>query len=180
MFNKRILGIVLLLLLVCWADRGESQSVSSPSIPTKITSDTMMVRNQDLQAIFKKNVVLTKGTLTVRSDEMVVFYKDKQNGPSLNQQSTGSATSGGASKVNIERIIATGRVKIKRDNGNATCQQAVYHLDGQKIVLTGNPIAWQAGNRVKGKKIIMFLDEDRTIVEGGSQVIINSAEGEAQ
>lgn len=172
MYNKRMVGIVLLLLLFGWADRGESQSGSSPSDPIKITSDTMTVLNQAQQAVFKGNVVLTKGTLTVQSDEMVVFYKDKPKVSSPAPPSTESAKSGGTSKVNIEKIVATGQVIIKRDEGRATCRKAVFYMDQQKIELMGNPIAWQEGNQVKGEKIIMFLDEDRTIVEGGSQVII--------
>jgi lipopolysaccharide export system protein LptA len=72
----------------------------------------------------------------------------------------------------ISRIEATGRVKIEKQDGRATCQRAVYYEDEKKIVLTGEPVAWQKGTRVTGRQITMFLDEDRSLVEGGSHVTI--------
>jgi lipopolysaccharide export system protein LptA len=77
----------------------------------------------------------------------------------------------------VTQIEATGRVKIERDAGNATCQKAVYYRDEDKIVLTGDPVAWDKGTRVSGKRITMFLAEDRTVVEGGSHVRIEPEGG---
>jgi lipopolysaccharide export system protein LptA len=77
----------------------------------------------------------------------------------------------------VSQIEATGRVKIERDAGNATCQKAVYYRDEDKIVLTGDPVAWDKGTRVSGKRITMFLAEDRTVVEGGSHVRIEPEGG---
>ncbi len=172
MFSRIIVTGFLPILLLFTSAVKVSYSEPASSPPTKITSDTMMVRNQDSQAIFHKNVVLTKGSLTVQSDKMVVFYKDKGSQGSPPAPSTSSPKGEGSNKVNIEKIVATGRVVIKKEKGRATCQKAIYYMDGQKIELMGSPKAWQEGNQVTGEKIIMFLDDDRTIVEGGSQVII--------
>jgi lipopolysaccharide export system protein LptA len=76
------------------------------------------------------------------------------------------------SSRSVNRIEATGRVKIEKDSGNATCEKAIYYQDGDKIVLTGDPVAWDKGTRVSGKQITMFLAEDRSVVEGGSHVRI--------
>lgn len=81
------------------------------------------------------------------------------------------------SNRSIHTIEATGRVNIEKENGRATCDKAVYYQDEQKIVLTGSPVAWEKGTRVSGKQITMFLVEDRSVVEGGSRVII---EGEGE
>lgn len=76
------------------------------------------------------------------------------------------------SNRSINRIEATGHVKIEKENGNATCNKAVYFNDEGKIVLTGDPVAWEKGTRVSGKQITMYLAEDRSVVEGGSHVRI--------
>lgn len=47
----------------------------------------------------------------------------------------------------------------------------------EEDLLTGDPVAWQKGTRVSGKQIIMFLDEDRSVVEGDSRVIIEGEGG---
>ena len=72
-----------------------------------------------------------------------------------------------------------GHVKIEKDNGKATCEKAVYFSDDEKIVLTGDPVAWEKGTRVSGKQITMFLAEDRSVVEGGSHVRIEGEEKNA-
>ncbi len=72
-----------------------------------------------------------------------------------------------------------GHVKIEKDNGKATCQKAVYFSEGEKIVLTGDPVAWEKGTRVSGKQITMYLTEDRSVVEGGSHVRIEGEEKSA-
>jgi lipopolysaccharide export system protein LptA len=81
------------------------------------------------------------------------------------------------SNRSVNRIEATGRVKIEKDSGSATCEKAIYYHDGDKIVLTGDPVAWDKGTRVSGKQITMFLAEDRSVVEGGSHVRIESDGG---
>ena len=48
------------------------RSVEAPGVPTTITSNRMTVRNQDSQAVFEGAVVLTRGSLVVHSDKMVV------------------------------------------------------------------------------------------------------------
>ena len=77
----------------------------------------------------------------------------------------------------IRMLEATGRVKIEKEDGRATCRKAVYYEAEKKIILTGDPVAWQKGTRVSGKRIIMFLEEDRSVVEGDSQVIIEGEGG---
>lgn len=198
--------IWLLLLNVCFVGSTSAspstesaslkRSMEAPAVPTTITSKKMTVRNQDSQAIFEETVVLTRGPLTVHSDKMVVLFNSRgrdplqssgggtdphesvRNSPTPKENNTASAMS----NRSVSRIEATGdahRVKIKYQNGNATCQKAVYFVDGEKVVLTGDPIAWEKGTRVSGKQITIFLAEERSVVEGGSHVRIEG-EGVSQ
>ena len=164
------------------ADAAIPKGAVSQAVSTTITAKKMTVRNQDSQAIFEGAVVLTRGALVVYSDRMVVMFRtqespvtDSRNG---NDVSKGVGPSKGpdivpaVSNRSVNRIEATGRVKIEKDSGNATCEKAIYYHDGDKIVLTGDPVAWDKGARVSGKQITMFLAEDRSVVEGGSHVRI--------
>lgn len=165
------------------------RSMEAPGVPTTITSKKMTVRNQDSQAIFEETVVLTRGPLMVHSDKMVVSFNARN--PDAPHSSGGGTdqhesvrnssvpkehnTVSTMSNRSVSRVEATGeahRVKIKYENGNATCQKAVYFVDGEKIVLTGDPVAWEKGTRVSGKQITIFLAEERSVVEGGSHVRI--------
>jgi len=142
----------------------------------------MTVKNHDSLAIFEGSVVLTRGGLIVYSDRMVVSFRPADQ-PGENGQKASAAAATPAkgpdtvSNRAVSKIEATGRVKIERDAGNATCEKAVYYRDEDKIVLTGSPVAWDKGTRVSGKQITMYLAEDRSVVEGGSHVRIEPEGG---
>lgn len=188
---------MLLLLLNCLvfnvADSASAedkvhQSAGAPSVSTTITAKKMTVRNQDGRAVFEGSVVLTKGTLIVYSDKMIVlFHSDAAKAPPIAAQSGHDVakTSGpskrseaapSVSNRSVNRIEAMGHVKIEKENGKATCQKAVYFSDNEKIILTGDPVAWEKGTRVSGQQITMYLAEDRSVVEGGSHVRIEGEE----
>ncbi|MGQ0812832.1 MAG: LptA/OstA family protein [Nitrospiraceae bacterium] len=187
--------ILLLLLNSLWwgavatthsADASLPKADAS-SISTTITAKKMTVRNQDNKAIFEGSVVLTKGALVVHSDKMVVSFRSQDqsalSGKSNEQKDlngnvpvVGKAAGPDApptvSNRSVSMIEATGRVKIEKEGGQATCQKAIYYQNEEKIILFGDPVAWQKGTRVSGKRITMFLAEDRSVVEGGSHVMI--------
>lgn len=168
------LSAVIIAGLACAYESVDSKPASAPSKKTTITSDRMIVRNKDSQAEFEGQVVLTRGPLVVRSDNMVVFFETARSPEG--DGSTGAEPAGQEAErsgFSVKRIEATGRVQIEREEGRATCQKAVYYQEEQKIVLTGQPVAWQKGNRVMGQKITLFLAEDRTIVEGGSRLLLD-------
>jgi lipopolysaccharide export system protein LptA len=145
---------------------------------TDITAKRITMRNQENKVIFEGNVLLKKGALVVHSDVMVVFLKpgDSQAAAPKTSQK-GSEELPTISNRSVSLIEATGQVKIQKAEGRAICRKAVYNEDERKIILTGDPVAWQHGTCVSGKKIVMFLDDDRTIVEGGSRVMIEPEAG---
>ncbi len=173
------------------AQGASSPAVGADDVKTTITSKRMTVKNQENRALFEGAVVLTRGPLIVHSDVMVVTFKASgPSGGALNQVPAGCRTGerkptksakepradAGMPAVSNRSIClmeATGHVVIEKDEGRATSHKAVYFVDDRKIVLTGDPVACQRGTRVSGDKITMFLDEDRSEVEGGSQVMIN-------
>lgn len=167
------------------------RSVEAPGVPTTITSNRMTVRNQDSQAVFEGTVVLTRGSLIVHSDKMVVsFLPKKSHGGAPARKGDEPVESAQAASISppghpgstmssrsVNRVEAIGeahQVKIKYENGNATCQKAVYFADGEKVVLTGEPVAWEKGTRVSGRQITLYLAEERSVVEGGSHIRIES------
>ena len=178
----------ILVSVVHSTERGVSKNADT-AVSTTITSKKMTVRNQDGQAIFEGSVVLTKGTLVVYSDKMIVlFHSNNEGSKSLpgdkdaREATQSPATSKGVEAVpsvsnrSMSQIEATGRVKIVKENGNATCGKAVYVADQEIMTLTENPVAWEKGTRVSGKKITMFLKEDRSVVEGGSHLRMEDEE----
>ena len=137
--------------------------------PTTITSERMMVQGKARKAIFEKSVVFTREGMVMRSDRMIVFFKK-------NKLQKNGKSSGNSFEEELDIIEAEGSVVIERTDGNATSGRAVYYKDEHKLLLTESPVAWQNGTRVTGKRMTLYLRENRSIVEGGAHVVIPEQE----
>jgi len=196
MFTWRLCSNLCLLVVLTAAQAAAQPAPTKPGTdenpPTRITSKTMTVKNQEGKAIFQGEVVMIRGALTVHSDEMIVYFRQaaaqggqsEPSGEHANGKSTDAAAVEKAkrsgdlptmSNRSVSMIEAIGSVVIEKDEGRATCRKAIYYESEGKIVLTGNPIAWQKGTRVSGEKMTMYLADDRSVVEGGTQVVIEEA-----
>ncbi|MEX5212617.1 MAG: hypothetical protein NW703_00475 [Nitrospiraceae bacterium] len=188
-------NILFLAVLNCASLALGQEQRANPDEKTTITAKRMTVRNQENKVIFEGAVVLTRGPLVVHSDTMVMLYHGRPDGgppPSDHPSACGSGEASSRGKAAAGRdqrpnggqamptvsdrkvclIEASGNVTIEKDEGRAICRKAVFYQEAEKIVLTGDPVVWQRGTRVTGQKITMFLAEDRSVVEGGSQVTI--------
>jgi lipopolysaccharide export system protein LptA len=186
-FNSAVVVFTILATVVP-AGAAPEPSRTPEDRTTTITSQKMTVRNAENKAVFEGAVVLVKGALTVHSDVMVVFFKAQDSAaaaakPEAAREKPAGAQAGAKGgnreelptlgNKSVSMIEATGKVvTIEKSEGRATCRKAVYFGDEDKLVLTGDPVAWEKGTRVAGNKITMYLAEDRSVVEGGSRVRI--------
>ncbi|MDE0144567.1 MAG: hypothetical protein OXL95_01710 [Nitrospira sp.] len=157
---------MLMVILVCglvsaWA---VPVAFAEEKEQTTITSQTMTVQGKSRQTTFEGMVVLTKRDFVMRANHMVVTFK---KGAQAGQQPGEEGTAG-----QVDRIEASGNVVIEKSDGKATCGRALYYKDEEKLVLVESPMAWQGGTKVKGAQMTMFLKEERSVVEGGSHVVI--------
>ncbi|MEO8324388.1 MAG: LptA/OstA family protein [Nitrospirota bacterium] len=144
-----------------------------PKVPTVITSNTMTASSEKNLAIFQGSVKMVQGELVVHSDVMIVYFKEKApSNPSAATASGAKSESGNE----ISYIEAKGKVRIEKGESRATSQHALYYKAEEKVILTGSPVAWQTGTRISGPKMTMFLKENRSVVEGGTRVIIEESE----
>lgn len=145
-----------------------------------ITSQSLVFRNQDNMAVFEGKVVMTKGMFVMHADQMIIYFdgasslgspKGGSNASAQPKTSTPDLPAFGNRSVSL--IDATGNVAMQQGSKRAKSKKALYYQRDEKLVLTGDPEAWEEGYHVTGTKMTMLLKEDRSIVEGSSRVIIN-------
>jgi len=125
--------------------------------PIVIHSDTLLFEQEQRLIIFEGNVKARTEDTKVDCRKMIVYLKE-------NPSSSSTVESG-----RIEKIIALSDVVIKRsDGGIAKAGKAVFYQDEEKVVLTENPSVQQGPDVVEGHRIVMYLKENRTIVEGSA------------
>jgi len=123
--------------------------------PVTVTAETLTADNQAHTALFEKNVIAKTTDMTMYADWMLVYYTDP----------------GG----DITKIESKGNVKVHKEDKVLTSQEATYYADApERMVFTGNPRAIDGQNVVSGTKITYFVDADRSLVEGGSKVIMKN------
>lgn len=132
---------------------GESlakEVATSGTGPIKITSDRLIATKKEGLVTFKGSVVARHKDGTIISDSLKVYYDGKDA---------------------VEKIVASGNVKINQQDRVGVCKTAIFYPDDQKIVMSGDPRVWKDGDVVTGQVITIFGGSDRMDVEGASIVI---------
>lgn len=151
-----IFNYLLLILIVCFFTYGVSVSEGTEKKAITITSETLTTDNKSSTAIFEGSVIAKTSDITIYSDKMIVSYSDAEN--------------------SIKEIHAIGNVKVHSKERVIFSEEASYINNEEKIIFSGNPKAIEGDNVITGTKIIYFLQDDRTLIEG-SRVILQNIQG---
>ncbi|MGM0681298.1 MAG: lipopolysaccharide transport periplasmic protein LptA [Thermodesulfobacteriota bacterium] len=133
------------------------------SQPVHIEADRMLSDQQEDAVFFTGNVVAVQGDLAINSRKMTVYYKN--NGEGNNSQPEKMGGQG----QQINKIIASGEVKVSRGNLTAAGDKVIFALRDEKIFITGNAKVWHQDNLVQGEKVVFDLQEGTTVFESGDQ-----------
>jgi lipopolysaccharide export system protein LptA len=145
-------------------DNKESSDVNRPIITE---ANTLELDNKNKTATFKGNVVAKqeqkgKEPLYIYCDKMVIYSSEET------EKKPASSKSKGDEKKNltqqVDKIVASGQVKIYNDKDRATGETAVFYNADQKIILSGKAEFWQGKNLIKGEEITVWIKEDRALV----------------
>lgn len=130
------------------------QKADIPSIVVK--ADSLEIDNKKKIVTFSGNVDAKRDVFTMYCEKMDLHYVDRQSGASIEK-----------TQFQVEKIVASGNVKIIRTGGgSATADKAIYYQAEDKVVLTGNPVVKQGKDSVEGSRITLYLKDNRSVVEG--------------
>ncbi|ROQ91016.1 lipopolysaccharide transport periplasmic protein LptA [Desulfosoma caldarium] len=129
-----------------------------PSAPIQIASDRMVADQKSRTVVFEGHVVVKQGTMTITAEKLTVYGVEKAKGSGV--------ASGQVTGDQIDRIEAEGNVVISEGDRVATSKKALLDNRQQKVVLMGDPILVQGKDKVQGDLITLYLQEQRSVVEG--------------
>ena len=64
-------------------------------------------------------------------------------------------------------MVASGSVRIDQGTRWAVGGKATFDQSNRTLVLTESPVLHDGPNEVAGDRVVVYLDEDRSVVEGG-------------
>jgi lipopolysaccharide export system protein LptA len=154
--------------------------------PITIIADRLEYDYKNNVVVYRGDVLATQGETKVRSDTLTVTLAPRDNGKTDPAAAKGQATDSpgakgqaadppkgqsavppGAEGQRLQEVVAVGNVRI--DNGTrwATGGRAVFEQGDRTLVLTETPVLHDGSNEVAGDRVVVYLDENRSIVEGG-------------
>lgn len=139
--NRLFLALGLSLLLSAGSLAAASQ--------TRITGDTFVIDEANGTATFSGNVVVERTGLTVWAAKVLIEY-------------------GAGGPEDVRNFTATGRVRIKTPDQDATGDRAVFDPASNQLRMTGNVEVVNATGTLNGPELIVNLNDNSTIFRGGS------------
>ncbi|MFO7766443.1 MAG: lipopolysaccharide transport periplasmic protein LptA [Pelovirga sp.] len=112
--------------------------------PLEISSRELEVFRQQQQSVFTGDVVAQQGDMTLYTDQLTVLFDEQDE---------------------VRRIEADGSVRIEDLLRNSRAERAVFDREEQTLILSGDAEVVQGDNRISGDEIILFLDENRSLVK---------------
>lgn len=115
--------------------------------PVIIDADQMEAFRKESLVVFTGNVVARQNNSVQHADRMEVYLDERGD--------------------RVLRIISTGNIRIvTRDCRTATAKRVEYYDAEQRVELLGNARVWEADNVVTGERITLYLNQERSIVQG--------------
>jgi lipopolysaccharide export system protein LptA len=141
-------------------------SLGSSHDPIRISADMLEFDYKNQVLTYRGGVEVTQGDIALRSNTLTVHFNE--HAPDRDR---------------LREIVADGDVRIGKGTRFATGGHAVFDQSTKTITLSQDAVLHDGPNHVAGDRVVVYLDEGRSVVEGGDQrvhaVLVPPANGEA-
>jgi lipopolysaccharide export system protein LptA len=126
-------------------------SLSSGNGPIDISSDSLSLDYKGKSVVFRGHVRAVQSGTQLTSDTLQIVYGKDFN--------------------DIRQVIADGQVKLVQGGRWATSDHAVLDQVARTVEMTPNPVIHDGPDQITGTKIVLYLDSQKSVVEGAKAVI---------
>jgi lipopolysaccharide transport protein LptA len=135
-----------------------SESGFRGDAPIEIKADEAEIINHNggRKLIFRRNVWVRQGNVTLRSDRLEASYRKGESEP--------------------RELVAEGNVQIVQNDRRAKCDRAIYLRDASRLTCSGRAELVQGCDIIRGESIEFDLAGDQARVEGAASIVIQPKE----
>ena len=130
---------------------------SADNGPIQIKADSLNLDYKANSVEFTGSVHAAQSGTTLTSKSLKVIYGEKFG--------------------DIKEVVAVGDVKMVQGGRWATGQRAVLDEVKHTVEMTGQPVIHDGPDQVAGRRIIIYLDSEKSFVEGATAVIFPRTSG---
>ncbi len=157
-----LLLIMAIMVVVPCTAGAAAPSKAAGKVPTSIKADIMEYNADGQTVVFKGQVYVKRTDFELWANTMTV-YLDKT------AKKQDSSVTEGMSAGEIDRIVASGNVRMKSGNKHGECQKATYFAKTGKFVMEGSPRLRESENTIRGHTIVHYMHENRSEVQGAAE-----------
>ena len=125
--------------------------------PIEISANDLVLDQQHSTATFTGDVLAVQEKYTLKSQKMVVHYRQK----TPHQQKNASA---------ISKIEVYGNVQLLSPDEKAVGDSGIYDVASNMLQLNGKVAITKDNNMVQGNKLVYNLETGKSTLTGGSSV----------
>jgi lipopolysaccharide export system protein LptA len=153
------------------ADQGEAGrnpllgalSFTSSRQPITVTAGKLEFDYRERVLKYDGDVVVTQGDMKLQSNTLTVTLDEH-------------------AQDRVKEVVADGDVRLSQGARWATGGHVVFDQTQHTVVLSQSAVVHDGSNHVSGERIVVYLDEQRSVVEGGSgrvQAVLVPSKGDA-
>ena len=152
-------------------------TVDNHKEPITVNADTLEYDYKNNVVVYRGDVQAAQGEVKLRSDTLTVTFETVKDGTqpkaaekdATQPKAADPALPNPAAKgtQRVHEVVAVGSVRIDQGTRWATGGKAVFDQTRRTMVLTENPVLHEGPNEVAGDRVVVYLDENRSVVEGG-------------
>lgn len=141
--------LLLPLLAVTGAAAAQAFAGHNSAAPVDFEADRIEVLGRADRAVLSGGVVARQANLTLTADRVTVTYTNAQG-------------------IEVQRLDATGGVRVSRAGESATGQTAIYDLNQRIITLVGGVRLTRGSDVLRGGRMTIDLSSGRSVLEGSA------------
>ncbi len=130
-----------------WSQPASALKGHDTNAPVDVAADRIEVQDRADRVIFSGNVDVRQGQLQLAAPRITVTYSE-------------------AGGIQIERLEASGGVRLRSPTESAQAQFAVYDTDQRIITMMGGVVLNQGPNVIRGGRLVLELETGRAVMEG--------------
>jgi lipopolysaccharide export system protein LptA len=127
----------------------DALSFSSKHDPISVSADILEFDYRTRVLMYKGGVEVTQGDVKLQSQTLRVVLDDH-------------------GENRVKEVIADGDVRVTKGPRWATGGRAEFDQAKQTVVLSNDAVVHDGSNEVSGDRIVVYLRENRSVVEGGN------------
>ena len=124
-------------------------SFSSKRDPISVAADGLEFDYRTHVLVYKGGVEVIQGDIKMQSQTLRVVLDDH-------------------AENRVKEIVAEGNVRVSKGPRWATGGRAEFDQAKQTVVLSDDAVVHDGSNEVSGDRIVVYLNENRSVVEGGT------------